>query len=461
PSLLLFGWQVAGLVVNIIMMLVLGHNHSHGHSHGHSHDDHSHAHGEDHTTEDPHSAVEEGAASAHHRRRRNLALDAAFIHVLGDLIQSVGVVIAAALIWWKPFDIGSTSDGVSHWNYFDPICTVIFSVLVLLTTTRTLRRSLRALMHKAPEHVDVHLLQTKLREIPYVDCVHDVHVWNVGSANAICTAHVGLKGCDNCSAVLAEAKAVASDMGISHSTFQLEACSEDIDEKERRMALEYNKELIKQARLGIMDGEKGVKFLASEVARIQGQDGLNYSEKPYFRSALWEATWKNNEPAVRYLIDKRANVNFKDRDGRTPLHEASRYGHAALVELLLDSEADIDATDSAGETPLSQAVSGCRHDVVTLLVSKGAKVHTTDSEGITVQHLAAFAGDPRMADWLFYKGAWKNRYAVEHVDYQEEDSTAGDDLEVAFAPEGTEQAVAQDEGEERDEEAEVTVDEQA
>ncbi|KAF4713714.1 E3 ubiquitin-protein ligase mib1 [Perkinsus olseni] len=227
------------------------------------------------------------------------------------------------------------------------------------------------------------------------------------------------------------------------------------------MAIEYNKELIKQARLGIMDGEKGVKFLASEVARIQGQDGLNYSEKPYFRSALWEATWKNNEPAVRYLIDKRANINFKDRDGRTPLHEASRYGHAALVELLLDTKADIDATDSAGETPLSQAVSGCRHDVVTLLVSKGAKVHTTDSEGITVQHLAAFAGDPRMADWLFYKGAWKNRYAVEHVDYQEEDSTAGDDLKVAAAPEGTGQAIAQDEGEEYDEEAEVTVDEQA
>ncbi|KAF4751768.1 cation diffusion facilitator transporter, partial [Perkinsus olseni] len=69
---------------------------------------------------------------------------------------------------------------------------------------------------------------------PYCEQVHDVHVWNVGSANAICTAHVGLKGCDNCSAVLAEAKAVASDMGISHSTFQLEACSEDIDEKERR-----------------------------------------------------------------------------------------------------------------------------------------------------------------------------------------------------------------------------------
>ncbi|KAF4696910.1 hypothetical protein FOZ60_014687 [Perkinsus olseni] len=198
-GVVMFSLGVAGLVVNAIMMLVLGHNHSHGHSHGH----------------DDRVAMMTTPMLMVKTIRQKIPI------LQWRKIQSVGVVIAAALIWWKPFDIGSTSDGVSHWNYFDPICTVIFSVLVLLTTTRTLRRSLRALMHKAPEHVDVHLLQTKLREIPYVDCVHDVHVWNVGSANTICTAHVAFIGYDNSSAVLAEAKAVASDMGISHSTFQL------------------------------------------------------------------------------------------------------------------------------------------------------------------------------------------------------------------------------------------------
>ncbi|EER09449.1 26S proteasome non-ATPase regulatory subunit, putative, partial [Perkinsus marinus ATCC 50983] len=137
-------------------------------------------------------------------------------------------------------------------------------------------------------------------------------------------------------------------------------------------------------------------------------------------SALWEGTWKNHEATVRYLIDKGANVNFKDKAGRTPLHEASRYGHTTLVELLVDHKADIDSLDGAGESPLAQAVSCCRHDVVALLTARGAKLHITDSQGITVQHLAAFAGEPQMADWLYYRGAWKNRYAVEHIDNKEE-----------------------------------------
>ncbi|EER16942.1 hypothetical protein Pmar_PMAR022874 [Perkinsus marinus ATCC 50983] len=51
---------------------------------------------------------------------------------------------------------------------------------------------------------------------------------------AIFPAHVGLKGCENCSTVLAKAKTVARGMGISHATFQLEVCAEDMDDGKRR-----------------------------------------------------------------------------------------------------------------------------------------------------------------------------------------------------------------------------------
>mmetsp|Transcript_23165 Transcript_23165/g.19200 ORF Transcript_23165/g.19200 Transcript_23165/m.19200 type:complete len:98 (+) Transcript_23165:3-296(+) len=56
-------------------------------------------------------------------------------------------------------------------------------------------------------------------------------------ANPICTAHLALEGCHNCGAVLAEAKKVAQELGITHSTFQLEASSpEDLNSDERKDA---------------------------------------------------------------------------------------------------------------------------------------------------------------------------------------------------------------------------------
>mmetsp|Transcript_10885 Transcript_10885/g.9264 ORF Transcript_10885/g.9264 Transcript_10885/m.9264 type:complete len:96 (+) Transcript_10885:3-290(+) len=92
------------------LMATLGHNHTHGGaSHGHSHG------------KQQASDVEEGHSHSHSHSHEshNLALDAAVVHVLGDIIQSLGVLLAAVLIYWKPFNVGY-ADGVSKWNYADP-----------------------------------------------------------------------------------------------------------------------------------------------------------------------------------------------------------------------------------------------------------------------------------------------------------------------------------------------------
>lgn len=89
---------VLGLCVNICMMVTLGHGHSHGGADAHKHE-------------------------------HNLALKAAIIHVMGDILQSVGVIVAAGLIYWQPFDVGTTHTGISNWNYADPIITIGFDAL--------------------------------------------------------------------------------------------------------------------------------------------------------------------------------------------------------------------------------------------------------------------------------------------------------------------------------------------
>ena len=266
---------VIGLVVNFALFGTLHHAHDHGDHHGHSHD-HSHGHSHSHShavsidhsghSHAPHTAhVHSHAAHGHSHnshsghahsegcshteanhsemllaspRRRmlpseeiveaaiggqtNLALDAALVHIIGDTVQSVGVVLAALLIVWQPFDIGYTAEGISNWYYADPACTILFSILVMFTTFRTISQSVSVLMHRVPESVDISNFDTKLRAIKSVECCHDVHVWLVGSSNVIATAHVVVGSSDDCSDVLNECKRIAEGMGIGHSTFQIE-----------------------------------------------------------------------------------------------------------------------------------------------------------------------------------------------------------------------------------------------
>lgn len=96
-----------GLLLNVRLAFSLGHSHGHGDKH---------AHGDSHKHED-------------------INLRAAFIHVIGDLIQSIGVLIASGLIWYRP-----------DWAIADPICTFLFSAIVLGTTIFISRDILRILM---------------------------------------------------------------------------------------------------------------------------------------------------------------------------------------------------------------------------------------------------------------------------------------------------------------------------
>jgi zinc transporter 2 len=239
---------VIGLVVNFALFGTLHQGHDHGHSHSHAHDhgishpharrpcashhlhDHGHAHAHEthpHTHDHSHApqrrlVPDSDIVEASNRGQSNLALDAALVHIIGDTVQSVGVLLAALLIQWQPFELGYTEAGLSYWYYADPACTVLFSILVMFTTFRTVSQSLAVLMHRVPENLDIENFDAQLRDLPGVKCIHDVHVWTVGSSNVCATAHVVVGDCDSCGHVLNECKRIASELGIGHSTFQLE-----------------------------------------------------------------------------------------------------------------------------------------------------------------------------------------------------------------------------------------------
>eukprot|EP00931_Biecheleriopsis_adriatica_P076334 TRINITY_DN50056_c0_g1_i1.p1 TRINITY_DN50056_c0_g1~~TRINITY_DN50056_c0_g1_i1.p1 ORF type:complete len:206 (-),score=57.19 TRINITY_DN50056_c0_g1_i1:79-696(-) len=174
---------------------------------------------------------------------------------------------------------------------------------------------------------------------------------------------------------------------------------------------EASRNIIVFARRGKWEGDNGLKVQLQEATKMALD--LDYNEKPYFRSALWEATWKNHEVIVKALVEKGASVDFKDYQDRTPLHEAAYYGHVNLVEYFLDKGAQINALDKFGQSPLFRAVDGGRHEVVELLVKRKAETNMLDGHEVSVQHCAAFQGLPAMSGWLLYNGAWRNRFAIE------------------------------------------------
>jgi cation diffusion facilitator family transporter len=110
-----------------------------------------------------------------------MLVDSAFLHVMGDMIMSVGVIIAATLIYFRP----------SMW-YMDPICTYFFSIIVVVTTIPIVKKSMRVLMEGAPGHINVEELRRDIFECNKDDIhdVHDLHVWSVGNDKVSLTVHV-------------------------------------------------------------------------------------------------------------------------------------------------------------------------------------------------------------------------------------------------------------------------------
>lgn len=120
-------------------MLPSSQSHDHSHEHGHNNIDHDHSnHQHNHKIESNHNHDH----SHGHGHDSNVA--AAALHVLTDMIQSIGVAIAGALVWWKP-----------NWQIADPLCTLMFSLLVMYSTLPLFFSEMNILMEGAPAHVSM------------------------------------------------------------------------------------------------------------------------------------------------------------------------------------------------------------------------------------------------------------------------------------------------------------------
>ncbi|XP_053560733.1 proton-coupled zinc antiporter SLC30A2 [Bombina bombina] len=189
--------SACAVAVNIIMGVTL-HQTEHGHSHG---------------IENVHS----------HEDQRNPNVRAAFIHVVGDLLQSLGVLIAAFIIYFKP-----------EYKMIDPICTFLFSVLVLVTTLTILRDVLLVLMEGTPKGVDFNLVKDTLLSIHGVKALHSLHIWALTVSQPVLSVHIAINEGSDAQLVLKEASSRLQNKFHFHTTtIQIENYSDDMKDCEK------------------------------------------------------------------------------------------------------------------------------------------------------------------------------------------------------------------------------------
>ncbi|WP_269846379.1 cation diffusion facilitator family transporter [Naasia lichenicola] len=143
--------------------------------------------------------------------KESLNVRGAYLEVLGDLIGSVGVIVAAIIL------------ATTGWPYADPIIGVGIGLFILPRTWKLTRQALRILLEAAPEGVDVERITADVAAIPGVEAVHDLHIWTITSGMDSASGHVVVaKGADY-ESVLTEVQAVLRDRhNIAHATIQCE-----------------------------------------------------------------------------------------------------------------------------------------------------------------------------------------------------------------------------------------------
>ncbi|WP_085991398.1 cation diffusion facilitator family transporter [Oceanobacillus senegalensis] len=143
----------------------------------------------------------------------NLNLRAAFLHVIGDLLGSVGAVTAALLIMFF------------GWSWADPVASIVVAILVLVSGWRVSKDAVHVLMEGTPKNVDLQDIIKTIEDVKGVISIHDLHVWSITSGQNALSCHAVVNGDLSIIETQKILRAIEHELeykGIGHVTIQLE-----------------------------------------------------------------------------------------------------------------------------------------------------------------------------------------------------------------------------------------------
>ncbi|MGW7972189.1 CDF family zinc efflux transporter CzrB [Staphylococcus xylosus] len=150
----------------------------------------------------------------------NINMRGAFLHVMGDLLGSVGAITAAILIWTLNLTIA------------DPIASIIVSILIIKSSLGITKSSLNILMEGTPSDVNMNEVISTITEENEIENVHDCHIWTISnemnalSCHAVVPSDMSVEQCEN---LLDKLEHKLQHLNIQHMTIQLETINHKHD----------------------------------------------------------------------------------------------------------------------------------------------------------------------------------------------------------------------------------------
>jgi cobalt-zinc-cadmium efflux system protein len=146
----------------------------------------------------------------------SLNVKAAFWHIIGDTLSSVGVIIAGVIILF------------TDWYIVDPLLAVVIGCVILWGAFRIVREATDILLESVPGHIRIEDVTGAIRKIPGVKDLHDVHIWTITSGIYALSAHLNIEDqmvSESGNIVTNVNEVLAAEFNITHTTLQLECDS--------------------------------------------------------------------------------------------------------------------------------------------------------------------------------------------------------------------------------------------
>jgi len=146
----------------------------------------------------------------------DLNIRSAFLHLLGDVLSTVGAVIAGVIIYF------------TAWNWLDPLVSVLIGLLILWNAWGIVREAIDILMESTPTDIDAEAMLKDVLDIEDVHGVHDLHIWSITQNMRTLSAHLVTDDLSISEGTLIQTRVnevLYHKYGVSHATLQLE-CNE-------------------------------------------------------------------------------------------------------------------------------------------------------------------------------------------------------------------------------------------